>query len=129
MLDCPEKKRVCHVGKFVPHDLLRFDNICCHTRNRALVADRSRQDDVNVMADAGMHDTACENLFLNRGCDSTAFPNGVDSAHVILVPAAGKCLFRVHAQRGAEQCALNVVSCKCIPGEKALDITKLDEAL
>jgi hypothetical protein len=52
------------------------------------VTDRSRQHNVDVVADTGVHNAAGQDLFLNRCGDSACLANCIDGAHVVFVATA-----------------------------------------
>ena len=117
-----------HVGEFFAHHLLGFDRICRYTRNRSLVADRTRQHDIDVVTDAGVHDATGQDLFLNSAGDSSRLANCIDRSDQVLTSSAREGQIGIHSQRSAEQCAFHVISGKRISGKEPIDITRFDEA-
>ena len=128
MLNSRQQQSVRHIGEFFTHDFLRFDRVCCYSRNRSLVTDRAGQHDIDVVTDAGMHDAAGQNLFLSGRGDSTCFADYIDRSHEVLVPAACERQLGTHSQRSAEQRPFDVVSGKRISGKKTIDVSRFDEA-
>jgi len=88
MLNVRQEQGVRHVGELFAHHLLGLDRICRYTRNRSLVADRTRQHDIDVVTDAGVHDATGQDLFLNGAGDPASRSNCIDRSHLVLVSAA-----------------------------------------
>src|SRR4030095_2221939 len=92
MLNCRQQHHMSHIGELLSHDFLSLNYIRRYSRDGALVANRASQHDVHIMADAGMHDAACEDFFSNSSGNSASLANGIDGAQMVLMsaPSEGK---------------------------------------
>ena len=104
-----KQHHVGHIGELFSHDFLSFDYVCRYPGNRSLVANRSGQHNIDVVADTGVHDAAGQDFFLHGGGDSARLANGIDGTQMVLVSTSRKGKIGIHSQRGSEQSAFHVV--------------------
>src|SRR4029077_8823652 len=128
MLDCRQQHHMSHIGELLPHDFLSFNYIRGYPGNRSLVANRASQHDINIVVDTGMHDAAHEDFLLHSSGNSASLANGIDGAEMVLMSTSRKGKIGIHSQGGSIQSAFYIVRGKRISGEKAIDITRFNEA-
>ena len=123
-----QQQCVRHVGKFFTHHFLSLNCVRRCAGNRALVANRSEEDDIDIVTDARVHDPASQDIFRDGCCNPASFTNGIDRAHEVLAPASCECKIEADTQRSAEQRPFHIVTGKGIAGEKPIDISSFNEA-
>ena len=81
-----------HVAELFTHHFLGLDCVRRYTGNRSLVAEWSQISTISTLCtDAGVHDPAGQDLFLNSCCNAAGFANCIDRAQMVLVSAACEC--------------------------------------
>ncbi len=125
-----DHERQPHAGDVPAHRFLRLQDIGDHLGEGTVVAHRAAQHERDAVDDARMHDAAPEDPSPDRPADAAAAADGVDRAHVVVVPVLRRDAARqVHAQRRAEQRRLDVVRGQPVAAEQPLHIARLDQAL
>src|SRR4029077_7286496 len=121
-------QRVRHVDKFFAQHLLAFNRVCRCAGNRSLVPNRAGEYYIDIVTDAGVHDAAGQEIFLNSCGNTAGLANYIDCAHNVLAAAAREREVEADAQRSAEQRPFHVVTGKWISSENSIDVACLDKA-
>ena len=126
MTDRRQQQHMRHVGELFTHHFLGLRSRPS-LRRESIPRPESApiEDDIDIVANAGVHDPAGQDIFLNSCCNAADLPNCIDRAHEILVSAARERQVKANAQRGAEQRPFHVVTGKRISGEKPIEHIRL----
>ena len=102
MPDGRQQQGVRHVCKFFAQHFLALNGVCRRAGNRSLIPNRASEYDVDIITDAGVHDSAGQELFLNSCGNAAGLANRIDRAHNVLTSAARERQVEADAQRSAE---------------------------
>src|SRR5262245_55239788 len=107
-----------HVTDGGPHPVLCDESISDHFRQRAVVADRPRKDELDVVLDALVHDARAQDARLDRTTDSPHAPDRVDGAEMVLMSVLdGLAAFDRDSEARTEESLLDVVGRQRVAGE------------
>ena len=110
------------------HLLLGVDNIGDNFGERAIVTDRSRQDDVDAVLHAVVHHTRRQHTAINCLTNPADRADAIDRAQVVLVTRLdGFAAIKGNTKRGAIERAFDVVRCERVASEKHIDVAAGNE--
>ncbi len=113
------------LGDAPAHLGLRGDDVADHLRQRAVVADARRQDEVHAVLDRVVHDPVGDRAILDGGADRAGLTDAVDGADVVLVAVfGGHPVGQRDAQRRAVEVALDVVGRQRVAGEQHVHVAR-----
>ena len=116
------KQREAHVANRQPHPVLGLERVGDHLGQRAVVANRTRQHQVDTVLDAFVHDSRGEHARLDGSGDAPRPADGVDGAEVVFVAVLdGLAALDRDAQAGAVKSLLDVVRGQGVAREDRLD--------
>src|SRR5205823_3633567 len=96
-------------------------------RQRTIIANRTGQNEINLMLDALKHNALSQDAAGHSGRNATGGANGVDGAHMIFVPFIRQRAAReINPERSSIQSLFDVVHSEGITGEQEIDIAPLD---
>src|ERR1700680_3532372 len=118
---------VTNAGSMLPVAIACRERIGNHLGERAIVADRAREDVGNPLTHARVHDPVPDHALLYCAGDGTRRSHLIDRAHVEAVTTGRRLAGSRHSKRGSEYRSLDVVHRHGVSREERRHETVLDE--
>src|SRR5438477_6401503 len=109
MPDGRQQQGVRHVCKFFTQHFLALNSVCRCAGNRSLIPNRASEYDVDIVTDAGVHDPAGQEIFLNSCGNAAGLANRIDRVYNVLASAAREVKVEANFQRIDELRSLYLV--------------------
>src|SRR5262249_32439907 len=114
-------------GQLCAHGALSLYDVCVDLWQWAVITDRAHQHEPLAALDHRVHDAAGQHAVLDRRGDRAGSADLVYRPDVVFVPVLDAATAgQIDAERGAEQCRLDVVRGQRVPCEEHIDEPGLD---
>ncbi len=110
------------------HLALSIDDVRDDVGQRSVVPDAARQQEIDSMLNAFVHDARFEDALIDGAADRSAAADTVDCPQVMLVSRFGDAsVFEVHTEARAEKRLFDVVRGQGVSSEEFVDVSAANE--